>query len=183
MAKKRVKAGASKGEAAAKRDLFVKAFIANGGNATQAAIQAGYSKKTAYSAGGRLLKHVEVSTAIDAQRKAAAESAGLTVERTLREVARLAYFDPRRLFDAKGGLKKVTDLDDDTAAAIASVEVDEISVEGVTIGTTKKVKHWDKNAALEKAMKHLGQYEKDNAQRPALPERVLLEFVGAKARK
>jgi len=29
-------------------------------NATQAAIRAGYSEKTAYSIGGRLLKHVEV---------------------------------------------------------------------------------------------------------------------------
>jgi phage terminase small subunit len=34
-------------------------------NATQAAIRAGYSKKTAYSQGGRLLKHVEVKEHLD----------------------------------------------------------------------------------------------------------------------
>lgn len=34
-------------------------------NATQAAIRAGYNEKTAYSQGQRLLKNVEVKTAID----------------------------------------------------------------------------------------------------------------------
>lgn len=40
--------------------IFVTEYIKNGGNATQAAISAGYSEKTAYSSGGRLLKSVEV---------------------------------------------------------------------------------------------------------------------------
>lgn len=40
--------------------IFVTEFIKNGGNATQAAIAAGYSEKTAYSQGSRLLKSVEV---------------------------------------------------------------------------------------------------------------------------
>jgi len=34
-----------------KQDKFVKAYLLNGGNATQAAIKAGYSSKTAYSIG------------------------------------------------------------------------------------------------------------------------------------
>ena len=40
---------------------FVEAYT---GNATEAALQAGYSPKTAYSHGQRLLKHDEVSRAI-----------------------------------------------------------------------------------------------------------------------
>ena len=40
--------------------LFVTEYIKNGGNATQAAIAAGYSEKTAYSQASRLLKNVEV---------------------------------------------------------------------------------------------------------------------------
>lgn len=39
--------------------IFVTEYIKSG-NATQAAIAAGYSEKTAYSQGSRLLKHVEV---------------------------------------------------------------------------------------------------------------------------
>jgi len=41
-----------------KQKLFFREYIVDS-NATQAAIRAGYSKKTAYSQGQRLLKHVE----------------------------------------------------------------------------------------------------------------------------
>lgn len=40
------------------------------GNATAAAISAGYSKKTAYSQGQRLLKNVEIRTAIEKRQRA-----------------------------------------------------------------------------------------------------------------
>lgn len=43
-----------------KQKFFVEAYLANP-NATAAALSAGYSKKTAYSQGQRLLKHVEIS--------------------------------------------------------------------------------------------------------------------------
>ena len=41
-----------------KQKLFYNEYLVDS-NATQAAIRAGYSKKTAYSQGQRLLKHVE----------------------------------------------------------------------------------------------------------------------------
>lgn len=47
----------------AKRAAFVREYLLNS-NATQAAIRAGYSPKTSYSIGGRLLKDVEVAAAI-----------------------------------------------------------------------------------------------------------------------
>ena len=46
-----------------KQEMFVKEYLVDK-NATQAAIRCGYSEKTAYSQGQRLLKHVEVSKAI-----------------------------------------------------------------------------------------------------------------------
>lgn len=49
------------GKLTAKQQRFVDAYD---GNATKAAIAAGYSEKTAYSAGQRLLKNVEIQTAI-----------------------------------------------------------------------------------------------------------------------
>jgi phage terminase small subunit len=49
-----------------KRKLFVDEYLRDL-NATQAAIRAGYSPKTAYSQGGRLLKFVEVSEEIKAR--------------------------------------------------------------------------------------------------------------------
>ena len=184
------KAGGSKVSAAHKRKLFVEAYLSNGENATQAAVTAGFSAKTARSAGPRLLAHVEVATAIEARRKQTVARAiahtDLTVERTLREVARIAYFDPRRFFDANGHRIPVHELDDDAAAVLASLEIEEMKEreDGVTkvVGHTVKMKVWDKNSALDKAMKHLGQYEKDNKQTvPVLPP--VLRIIGVKGRK
>jgi len=47
-----------------RQELFIQEYIKTG-NATHSAIAAGYSKKTAYSIGQRLLKNVEVEKAID----------------------------------------------------------------------------------------------------------------------
>lgn len=49
-------------------------------NATQAAIRAGYSAKTAYSQGQRLLKHVEVAAAIQAGQARIAERAEVSLD-------------------------------------------------------------------------------------------------------
>ena len=49
--------------------IFITSYLANGFNATQAAISAGYSAKTAGSQGERLLKNVEIKNAVDARLK------------------------------------------------------------------------------------------------------------------
>lgn len=171
-----MKAGTGKEATARRRARFVDAVIANGGNATQAAIAAGYSEKTARQQAARLLSDVSISAAIAQRSRALTEQFELSAERTLREMARLAYFDIRSLFNADGTLKAIHELDEDTAAAIASVEVDEILVKGVVVGHTKKVRIWDKNSALDKAMRCLGLYERDNRQL-ADPIRELIEKI------
>jgi hypothetical protein len=42
-----------------------------------------------------------------------------------REIARVAYADPRRLFRAEGTLVPIVELDEDAAGMIAAIEVDE----------------------------------------------------------
>lgn len=164
----RAKAGTSKASAAQRRKVFVDAYIANGENGSAAAIAAGFARKSAGVTASQLLKDPKVSAAIQKRREALGARVGLSVERTLREVARIAYFDPRKLYDKRGELKPITELDDDTAAVIAGVDhVEEYTGRGderELTGYTKKLKLADKNAALEKAMKHLGLYEKDNSQ-------------------
>lgn len=56
-----------------------------------------------------------------------------------------------------GTFKLPNELDDDTAAAVSSVKM---KPDGEI-----EYRFWDKNASLEKAMKHLGEYEKDNEQK------------------
>ncbi len=91
-----------------------------------------------------------------------------SIEATMREVAQVAFSDPRKLFDDKGRMKPMADLDDDIAAAVESFEVVE-EFEGTgeargLIGLRKKITLRDKNAALELAMMYLGMYDEDNKQ-------------------
>lgn len=134
-------------------------------NATAAYRRAGYTAKgnAAEVNAARLLRNAQVSASIqiaidDRQRRTA-----VTSDRVLLEAARLALFDPRKLFDDSGNPKPIHELDDDTAAAIAGVEVIQTGgEEGPTI--IKKYKIADKNSALEKLFKHHGLYEKDHKQ-------------------
>lgn len=60
-------------------------------NATQAAIRAGFSAKTAYSAGSRLLRNVEVAADLGQRCSAVARRTEVTVERIVQEYAAIAF--------------------------------------------------------------------------------------------
>jgi len=60
-------------------------------NATQAAARSGYSEKTAYSQGQRLLKHREVAAEIAKGQTRAARRRDYGLERVLSELAGLAF--------------------------------------------------------------------------------------------
>ncbi len=92
------------------------------------------------------------------QRKAAAANE-VTVERVLKEVARLAFVDLRKAYNEDGTLKKPTEMDDDTAAALAGIDVSSTMIgddENPGSLITKKLKTFDKKGALELCMRHLG---------------------------
>ena len=158
-----------------KQAKFVAEYLISG-NATQAAIHAGYSPKTAHVIGQENLRKPAIASLLAEKQVIIAkrqderlEAMELTKERVNREIARIAFFDPRKMFDDKGNPKPVTELDDDTAAAIAGLDILE-QFEGsgedrVFIGYVKKYKIADKNSALDKAAKILGSYEKDNEQK------------------
>src|SRR5690606_764430 len=71
-------------------------------NATAAAERAGYSKKTARQAGSRLLSKVYIQAAIAKELKKREQRTEVAADRVVKEAARLALFDPRKLFDAGG---------------------------------------------------------------------------------
>jgi len=142
----------------AKQERFVAEYVANP-NASEAARRAGYSDKTAGSIGQRLLKNVEIKATIDAGLQQIKGRIQLTVERTLEEIARVAYCDPRKLFDASGNLRPIAELDDNTAATIASIEVSTErgrDDESDKVTTTTKIKSCDKMRALDMAGRYHG---------------------------
>lgn len=75
--------------------------------------------------------------------------------RVLREIARIAFSDIKRLTQ-NGKAQLPEELDDDTAAAVSAFKLDEYG--------RLEYKMWDKNAALEKLAKHLGLFKEDNEQ-------------------
>lgn len=166
---KRVKAGTSKASAADKRKAFVEAYFANGENGTQAAVIAGFAEKSAGVTSAKLLKDPRVLAEITKRREELCSTLEVTTERILKERARLAFFDPRKLFDANGSPLPINELDDDTAAALAGMDVlEEFSGSGadrVLTGYTKKYKLVDKGASLTALEKIKGMYEKDNTQK------------------
>lgn len=164
-----------------RRKLFVDEYLIDL-NATQAAIRAGYSKKTAHSQGERLLRNVEVQKAIQAGQKARSNRLEITADRVLQEFARIAFFDPRNLFNEDGTPKAIAELDDDTAAVVAGLDVAHIGNADVGIGQVMKIKLADKKGALDSVARHLGMFNdkmaltgKDGAELS-----VAVSFVGAK---
>lgn len=127
-------------------------------NATQAAIRAGYSAKTAQEQSSRLLSNVMVQKIISERQKALSDKTDITIERVLKERARLAFFDPRKLFNADGTPKAIHELDDDTAAVVAGVDVVNIGNSELGIGQVLKIKLSEKSASLTALERHLGMY-------------------------
>ena len=75
-----------------KQEGFAQQYLIDG-NATQAAIRAGYSQKTAHSIGSRLLRNVKVADRISELTLAKAERSRVTADKVLEELARVAFFD------------------------------------------------------------------------------------------
>ena len=129
-------------------------------NATQAAIRAGYASKYAARVAYKMLLQPHIQEAVNREITARAKRTHITQDRVLRELAAVAFFDPRKLFAPDGSPLPINELDDATAAALGGLDVQEV-FEGsgenrVFVGYVKKYKVADKNAALSNAMKHLG---------------------------
>lgn len=154
----------------AKQQRFVDEYLIDL-NATQAAIRAGFSAKTARQAGNRLLTNVDIQQAIQAGMEARSGRVAITQDMVLRELAKIGFSDIRkvvrwgetmvRMVDADDegaedmvpyhGLALIdsTEIDDDTAGAIAEVSQGK---EGL------KVKLHDKKGALVDIGRHLGMF-------------------------
>lgn len=145
-----------------KQQAFVHEYLLDK-NATQAAIRAGYSLKTAASIGEENLKKPEIRAAIDAGLNDLAARVGVSAEMVLRERKRIAFFDPRQLLDGEGNPKPLQELDADTAAAIAGLEVVQMTGGEATPGVISYVKKYKlaaKDTSLAALEKYLGLQEK-----------------------
>lgn len=148
----------------AKQRRFVDEYLVDL-NATQAAIRAGYSAKTAGQIGERLLKKVEIQEATQQRMKDRSRRTEITQDRVLQELAKIGFSDIRRAVswgaaapDPEGDdpplnsvwLVPSEEVDPDTSAAISEISQ---TAQGI------KIKLHDKRAALVDIGRHLGMFK------------------------
>ncbi|MPN43409.1 hypothetical protein SDC9_190969 [bioreactor metagenome] len=139
----------------AKQQRFVEEYLVDL-NATQAAIRAGYSTKTANEIGNENLSKPSIRTCIDQAIAERSRRTGINQDRVIRELARLAFVNANNVIDIGKATLKEGASEDDTAA-IASVKVKVIPTkEGE--GVEREIKLTDKIRALELLGKHLGMF-------------------------
>lgn len=153
-----------------KQERFVQEYLVDL-NATAAAKRAGYSKKTAYSIGLENLKKPEIQNAIQEAMQKRQKRTEISQDKVLLECAKLAFFDIRKLFDENGKPLDITKLDDDTAAALVGLDVqDVVDIDGNYVGFIKKYKMADKCKMLELLGKHFGLWEHQDKQQTAVED-------------
>lgn len=88
---------------------------------------------------------------------------------TLKELAALVFNDPAAAFSQDGDVLPIREMPRSTRAAIASVK-QRRTLRGELV---TEVRFWDKNQALDKLMRHLGMFERDNDQKSQTYEALL----------
>lgn len=134
-------------------------------NGTQSAIYAGYAEASARIEASRLLDREDVQAYLQQLRAVLEEKTGISAQKVLNEIAKIAFADIRNFYKGDDQLKAITDLDDNEAAALMSVKMYEEYTPDGPIGMNKEIKMYNKLDGLEKLARHLGLFEKDNRQK------------------
>ena len=124
-------------------------------NATQAAIRAGYSAKTADQQGSRMLANVKVKQAVAEKQAQRSKRTGVNQDRVVLELAKVAFAKMTDIVDSNGRIKE--DASPDDLACIESIKYKESDNEyGGSV--EREVKIASKLKALELLGKHLGMW-------------------------
>lgn len=141
---------------------FVQHYIQNGGNGAQAVIAAGGSKKRARQTAYQYLQDPQVRSLVRHLVQDATEPLLAKAESTkaiLLETAKIAFSNPKDLFDEDGNPIPISQLSDTAAAAIQSVKVStEGGQDGEPLTTVTEFKTRDKLSALRLLGTHAGMF-------------------------
>lgn len=140
-------------------------------NATQAAIRAGYSEKSARTTAARMLANDNIASRVQELFGEREKRTGVTADRVVEELERLAFSDLRDAVEwGSSGvtLKESTELSRDAAAFVASVSEGK---DGVTIKTHNKI------AALKLLGEHLGLFKGGNEEEIRLRPLPVIQIV------
>jgi phage terminase small subunit len=131
-------------------------------NATQAAIRAGYSARTARSIGQENLTKPDIAAAIEAAQRSQSARTGITADMVIAELAKIGFANMADYMKATPGGDPYLDfsaLTRDQAAALQEVTIEDyVEGRGDNAREVKRVKFRlaDKRAALVDLGRHLG---------------------------
>ncbi|QGP57378.1 Terminase small subunit (plasmid) [Piscirickettsia salmonis] len=107
----------------AKQQKFVTEYLVDL-NATQAAIRAGYSEKTANRIGSQNLSKVDIQTEIEKRRGKIEKKTEITVERVLAEYGKIAFSEASETLKNQDKLKALDALGRHLGLFVHKVEAD-----------------------------------------------------------
>ncbi len=136
----------------ARQSAFVNEYLIDL-NATQAAIRAGYSAKTAYSQGERLLKNAEVAAAVSAAQAERSQRTRINADWVLSRLGAEVEADLADLYREDGSVKPVHEWPLIwRQGLVAGVEVERI---GEGAGHVTKIKISDRIKRIDLIGKHI----------------------------
>lgn len=106
----------------------------------------------------------KIRARIEKERVATWKRNQMTLDELLSRAADMIRADISLAYNENGSLKKLHEMPLIIRMAIVGVDTDEITIEGVKIGETKKIKKADPSKYFDMLMKHLGAYDKHNQQ-------------------
>lgn len=140
-------------------------------NGTQAAIRAGYSKKTANEQAAQLLAKVSVQKYLETLKQKAAYKNEELTERIKNELIKLGFSNIQDFIEEDNEIKDLTTIPANHAACVESIKKTVTKFGDEKTGGTKtsiQFKLHSKLDALEKLARYVGLYEADNRQRGAV---------------
>jgi phage terminase small subunit len=140
-----------------KQTEFVKLYLQSG-NATYAYSTAYrvQDEATARAAGSRLLTNANIQRAVTAHRKQALVAAGVSLERVVLEIAKIAFATVKDVIEWQGDRVRIKPFGELSPSA-ASV-ISEFTETDTKHGTKRSIKLHNRLAALDLLMKHFGGY-------------------------
>jgi phage terminase small subunit len=171
----------------AKRMVFVKEYLIDL-SATQAAIRAGYSKKSAFRIGYQLLQKTCIKEAIRVEMEERARRTDITADRVLKELAKIGFanLDDFVTINEDG----IPSFDFSTADRDKMASLSEITHDSIWEGRGRdaqevkriKIKFHDKVKSLQLLGNHLGIF-RENASGDDAPMPVKVEVTVVDGRK
>ena len=138
-----------------KQQMFIEEYMTDM-NATQSAIRAGYSPKTAIQIGYELLNKPHIAEELSKRKAIRSRRLGISQERVVEELAKMAFSNLTDIIDPDTGMIR-DDASEDDLAGLQSIKVKAIPTK-MGSGVEREFKMNDKIRAVELLGKHLGMF-------------------------